>query len=173
MAYATSIVIEEMKRIAAEPVTPEELENAKTRLHRPPAAELCDQGPGGGRAGVRGIHRPLPRPIRITGSKVVPRIRAVTREDVQRVAKKYLTPDRLVILGVGQKDEILKGDPNHPVAFTNLVGGKFTELAVARSADDEADAVGSEVNQGAMSATTEGEYHIATPGIRPASRLGG
>ena len=29
VAYATSIVIEEMERIAAEPVTPEELENAK------------------------------------------------------------------------------------------------------------------------------------------------
>ena len=34
----------------------------------------------------------------------------------------------LVVLGVGQKDEILKGDPNHPAAFTNLAGGKFKEL---------------------------------------------
>ena len=49
-------------------------------------------------------------------------------EDVQRVAKKYLTPERLVILVVGQKDEILQGSPTHPVKLTELGGGKLTHL---------------------------------------------
>jgi zinc protease len=56
------------------------------------------------------------------------KISDVTQADVQRVAKKYLTPEKLVILAVGQKDEILKGHPDHPVKLTDLAGGKLTEL---------------------------------------------
>jgi zinc protease len=127
VAYATSIVIEEMKRIAAEPVTPEELENAKKGfIDRLPRSFASKAQVAGVLASEEFTGRFRTDPD--YWQQVVPRISAVTRDDVQRVAKKYLTPDRLVILGVGQKDEILKGDPSHPVAFTNLVGGKFTQL---------------------------------------------
>jgi hypothetical protein len=44
------------------------------------------------------------------------------------VAKKYLTPDKLVILVVGQKDQILLGDPDHPVKLTELASGRLTDL---------------------------------------------
>ena len=127
VAYATAIVVEEMQRMAAEPVTPEELENAKKgfidRLPRSFASKAQVAGVLAAEE-FTGRYRTDPD----YWQQVVPRIRAVTRADVQRVAKKYLTPDRLVILGVGSKADILKGDPAHPVAFTNLVGGKFTEL---------------------------------------------
>ena len=56
------------------------------------------------------------------------RIGAITKDDVQRVAKKYLTPEKLAILAVGQKSEILLGHPDHPVKLTDLAGGKFSEL---------------------------------------------
>jgi len=56
------------------------------------------------------------------------RIEAVAKEDVLRVAKKYLTPGKLVIVVVGRKDEILLGHPDHPIKLTELAGGPLTEL---------------------------------------------
>ena len=56
------------------------------------------------------------------------RMEAISREDVLRVAKKYLTPDQLVILAVGQKDQILLGHPDHPVKLTELVKGPLTDV---------------------------------------------
>ena len=127
VAYAASIILEEMKRIAAEPVSQEELDNAKhgyiERLPRSFATK-------GQVANVLAYEEFTGRYAADPDywQKVVPRLSAVTREDVQRVARKYLTPERMVVLVVGQKDEILKGHPDHPVKLTDLVGGKFTEL---------------------------------------------
>jgi len=125
VAYAISIILEEIKRIAAEPVTTEELENAKRgfidRLPRSFASKAQIVGIFGGEE-FTGRYKTDPE----YWQKVVPKINAVTKEDVQRVAKKYLTPDRLVTLVVGNKEEILKGHPNHAVKLTDL--GKLTEL---------------------------------------------
>jgi hypothetical protein len=56
------------------------------------------------------------------------RMEAISRDDVLRVAKHYLTPDKLVILVVGQKDQILLGYPDHPVKLTELVHGPLTDV---------------------------------------------
>ena len=53
---------------------------------------------------------------------------AVTKDDIQRVAKRLLHPEDFRILVVGQKDEILKGHPDHPVKLTELAKGKLTEV---------------------------------------------
>jgi zinc protease len=125
VAYATSIVLEEIKRIAAEPVKTEELENAKKGfVDRLPRSFATKAQVAGVLAYEEFTGRYATDPD--YWQKVVPRIKAVTREDVQRVAKNYLTPDKLVILVVGQKNEILQGHPNHPVKLTDL--GKLTEL---------------------------------------------
>jgi zinc protease len=120
------LIIEEMKRIAAAPVTETELENAKRAF--------IDQLPRqyASKASVVGVLANEEFTGRYHSDPafwqtVTDRIRAVTVADIQRVAQKYLTPDRLVILVVGDKEEILLGHPNHPVKLTEL-GAKFTEL---------------------------------------------
>ena len=127
VAYATSIVVEEIKHISVELVSTEELENAKKGfIDRLPRSFATKSQVAGVLASEEFTGRYATDPD--YWQKVVSRIKTVTREDVQRVAKKYLTADRLVILVVGQKDEILKGYPTHPVKLTDLGGGKFTEL---------------------------------------------
>ena len=57
------------------------------------------------------------------------RIRAVSAADVRRGAQKYLHPDRMVILVVGNVDEILKGDPDTPrFSFQAMAGGKIRRI---------------------------------------------
>jgi predicted Zn-dependent peptidase len=56
------------------------------------------------------------------------RIESVDKDKVLRVAKKYLGLDKLVILVVGHKEDILLGEPSHPVKLADLAGGKVTEL---------------------------------------------
>lgn len=125
VAYAISIILEEIKRIAAEPVTAEELENAKRgfvdRLPRNFASKAQIVSIFAGEE-FTGRYKTDPE----YWQNVATRIKTVTKEDVQRVAKKYLTPERLVILVVGNKDEILKGHPNHAAKLTDF--GKLTEL---------------------------------------------
>jgi len=127
VAYAASICLEELKKIAAEPVTDQELNIAKkSYINSFPQkfatkAAVADQFAADEFTGRRTTDPEFWKTFR-------DKIQAVTKEDVQRVAKKYLTPDKLVVLVVGNKEEILLGHPNHPTKLTELLGGKFTEL---------------------------------------------
>ena len=127
VAYAASIVLEEMKKIAAEPVTDQELETSKRGLiDRFPrifaskvqvAATFADDE-------FTGRYARDPE----FWKNYRARVEAVGKEDVLRVAKKYLDPEKAVILVVGQRDQVLLGYPGHDVKLADLGGGRLVDL---------------------------------------------
>ncbi|MFM8470597.1 MAG: M16 family metallopeptidase [Limisphaerales bacterium] len=126
VAYATSIVLEEMKKIATETVTDEELTTTKKQfIETFPQTFATKRQVAGTLAGdeFTGRFAKDPDYWKTYRSK----IDAVTKADVQRVAKKFLTPEMVIILVVGTKEEILKGHPDHPVKLESLAGGRLVD----------------------------------------------
>jgi predicted Zn-dependent peptidase len=127
VAYATSIVMEEMKRIANERVSEEELNTAKRSFIDPfprtfdSKAKIVSTFAQDEFTGRRAKQPDYWKTYRAC-------VNAVTLDDVQRVAKKHLPPDRVAILVVGQKDEILKGHPNHPVSLRDLAHNRIIDV---------------------------------------------
>jgi zinc protease len=127
VAYAASIVLEEIKRMAATLVSDEELNNSKRGYIDRFPRTFATKGQVASTFAQDEFTGRYARDPQFW-KEFRSRIQAVTKDDVLRVAKKYLKPEELVILAVGQKREILLGHPDHPVKLTDLTGGKFTEL---------------------------------------------
>ncbi len=57
------------------------------------------------------------------------KVRAVTTADVLRVAQKYLQPEKLVILAVGNVDDVIKGNADKPqYSFQKFLDGKVIRI---------------------------------------------
>ena len=124
--YATSLVLDELKRIAAEPVTAQELKisiNAKIETFPRAFASKAQIAGIFALEEFTGRYAKNPDYFKTYRDK----FRAITADDVQRAAKKLLTPDRIAILVVGQRDDILLGHPDHPQRLHDL-GNQVTEL---------------------------------------------
>jgi len=125
--FAISIVLEEMKGMTAAPVSDQEIGTSKSgfvdRFPRTFAtkAQVANTFAQDEFTGRYARNPDFWKTYRA-------RVQSVSKEDVLRVAKKYLIPEKLVLLMVGQKDEVLLGHPSHPVKLQDLVGGKITEL---------------------------------------------
>ena len=127
VAYAASIVLDEMMKIAAVPVTESELNTSKRGfIDRFPRAFSTKAQVATTFAQDEFTGRYARRPDYYKTYRS--RMEAISRDDVLRVAKKYLAPDQLVILAVGQKDQILLGHPDHTVKLTELVKGPLTDV---------------------------------------------
>ena len=127
VAYASRIVLDEIQRIAAAPVTDEELNTTKRSLVDSFPDTFSTKGRVAGQfANDEFTGRFEKNPA--FWQKLRGRVEAIDKDEVQRVARKYLHPERAVIVVVGQRDEILKGHPDHPVKLGELSGGKVNEL---------------------------------------------
>lgn len=109
-AEAAQIILDEIKRIRTELVSEEELKTVKTsaieifpRYFSSASAVAATFANGE----LTGLDPNFWNTYRDN-------LRKVTREDVLRVAKQHLDPSKLVILVVGNKQEILAGNPDKP-----------------------------------------------------------
>jgi zinc protease len=109
-AQAIQIVLEEVNKIRATKVTSEELETAKNySIEVFPRVFATASQIAGTFAQDEFTRRPADY-----WDTYRAKVKAVTVDDVQRVAQKYLQPDKLVILVVGNVDEVVKGNPDKP-----------------------------------------------------------
>jgi predicted Zn-dependent peptidase len=109
-AQAIEIVLEEIQRIRTTKVSPEELETAINY-----AVEVFPRNfaTAAQIAGTFAQDEYTKRPADYWET-YRDRIRAVTADEVLRVAQAYLHPDKLIILVVGNIDDIVKGNPDKP-----------------------------------------------------------
>lgn len=124
VAYAAQLVREEIEKIRNAPVTEEELTTIKNSLIQtfPSNFESKAQQVGTFAGDEYTKRDPM------FWQTYRDRIRAVTAADVQRVAKQYLVPEKMIVLVVGNFAEIEKGDGKRDVTLTKLAGGRITEL---------------------------------------------
>jgi predicted Zn-dependent peptidase len=125
--FATAIVFQEMKRIVAEPVTEQELQTTISGIiERFPRAFATKGQIAGTFAQDEFTGRYAKNPNFWQSYRA--QIQQVDRAAVQRAAQRLLTPERAVILVVGERDEILKGHPDHAERLHDFAGGNVIEL---------------------------------------------
>jgi predicted Zn-dependent peptidase len=123
--YATSLVLDEIRKIRESTVTPEELDTIKNNIVQKFPSDFASK------AQSMAIFASDEYTKRDPGywATYRDRIRAVTAADVQRVAREHLVPEKVLVLVVGKQAEIDLGDEKHPVTLAALApGGKATTL---------------------------------------------
>jgi zinc protease len=123
--YATSLVLEEIRRIRESGVTAEELATIQNSLVQTFPSSFASKAQSMAIFASDEYTRRDPS----YWATYRDRVRAVTAADVQRVAREHLVPEKTVVLVVGKQSEIDLGDEKHPVTLASLApAGKVTTL---------------------------------------------
>jgi zinc protease len=120
VAYALQLVLEEIKNIRDKGVTEEEVDIIKRNLVESFPSSFASKG----QAMAIFMADEYTKRDPAFWTTYRDRIRAVTPADVQRVAQKYLTPDKLVVLIVGDQKAIDLGDGKHKTTIEALAEGR-------------------------------------------------
>ncbi len=120
VAQAMAIVIEEMERLKNTKVGPEELTTAINFAVESLPGRFSTAGQKAN-SFASDFYTKMPDDY---WQKYRQRVSAVTADELQRVARKYLHPEQLVILAVGDVDTMLKGNPDKPQFSIAKIAGE-------------------------------------------------
>jgi zinc protease len=124
VALATKIVFDEIRRIREEKVSADELETAQRGLVETFPRQF-ESKPAMLRLFVNDEWTKRPADYWKTFRR---KVEAVTADDLLRVAKKHLDPEKMAILVVGDWKEIAPGDLGKRASMNDFFGGKVKHL---------------------------------------------
>ena len=124
VALATKIVLDQIRGVREELVTDEELETAKQSAIETFPRQF-ESKPQMLRVFVNDEWTNRPKDFWKTFRD---KVRAVTKDDLRRVAQKHLDPEKMAILVVGDWDEIAKGDLDKRATMDDFFGGQVKHL---------------------------------------------
>jgi zinc protease len=127
VAYATQIALAEVTKMRDQPVTAGELELAKNKFVETFPAFFDSPSAVAAALAVEeltGRYQKDPAYFQTYRDKV----RAVTAQDIQRVARRLLDPSKMTYLLVGNTQDMLLGDPKHKASLTALANGEPRRL---------------------------------------------
>lgn len=122
VALSIKLILDEIERIRSEPISDEELETAKNSLIEtfPRAFES--------KAGMVNLFVTDEWTDRPDGywETYRDKVRAVTKDDILRVAKEHLDPNQMAIMVVGKWEEIAPGDLEGRASMDEFFDGRVT-----------------------------------------------
>jgi zinc protease len=116
VAYALRLALAEMERLKAEPLTEAELTSARDGLVESFPAQWGSRQAIANRFADEHLTG-WPEDWWVDYRE---KVKAVTAADVQRMAKKLLDPEKMVVLAVGKASDVEAGDADHPGALKDV-----------------------------------------------------
>ncbi|MBK9374039.1 MAG: insulinase family protein [Holophagales bacterium] len=117
VAYALRLALAEMQRLKDEALTEAELASVKDGLVESFPAQWASRQAIANRFAEEQLNG-WPEDWWVDYRE---KVRAVTAEDVRKLAKRLLEPEKMVVLAVGKAAEVESGDPDHPGALKDAV----------------------------------------------------